>query len=212
MATILIVPELVSYWFRAVLLGRDRALQGSSEMLSLIPGMLGEYLRRAFYSCVLARCHPSATISFGVIFSKAGAWVDENVYIGPRCHLGLVHLERDVLLAAGVHVTSGAQTHGTVEVGTPIREQPGSIRRVRIGMGTWIGSAAIVMADVGSDTVVGAGAVVTQALGDQIVAAGVPARMLRSRKQQPPAVNERFDDESPVLANPCVERDNDGTA
>jgi len=52
---------------------------------------------------------------------------------------------------------------------------------VRIGAGAWIGSAAIVMADVGSDTVVGAGAVVTKPLPDGVMAAGVPARALRSR-------------------------------
>ena len=30
--------------------------------------------------------------------SQAGAVLDENVYVGPWCLLGLVHLERDVLL------------------------------------------------------------------------------------------------------------------
>src|ERR1700693_4201469 len=96
LATVLVAPELLSYWIRAALFGRDRALQGSSELLSWFPALIGEYIRRAFYARVLERCHSSATISFGVLFSKSGAIVDENVYIGPRCHVGLAHLERDV--------------------------------------------------------------------------------------------------------------------
>jgi acetyltransferase-like isoleucine patch superfamily enzyme len=37
------------------------------------------------------------------------------------------------------------------------------------------------MADVGANTVVGAGAVVTKPLPDGVVAAGVPAKMIRHR-------------------------------
>ena len=92
---------------------------------------------------MLASCDRSATIQFGTLFSQAGARIDANVYVGPRCHLGLVHLEQDVLLAAGVHVPSGGATHGTDDVSRPIREQAGARSLVRIGEGTWVGSAAI---------------------------------------------------------------------
>jgi virginiamycin A acetyltransferase len=180
-ATIAVVPNLVSYRMRALILGRDRALEGSSQALSLVPGLAGQYLRRAFLSRVLAGCHESAVIEFGAVFSQAGARIDENAYIGPRCHIGLAHVERDALLAAGVHVPSGARSHGTDDPAMPIRDQPGRPALVRIGAGAWIGSAAIVMADVGRDTVVGAGAVVTKSLPDGVVAAGVPARTVRSR-------------------------------
>jgi acetyltransferase-like isoleucine patch superfamily enzyme len=126
-------------------------------------------------------CALSAAIEFGTIFSSAAARIDERAYVGPRCHLGWVHLERDVLLAAGVHVPSGADTHGIARLDVPIREQAGTKRQVRIGQGSWIGSAAVVMADVGCDTIVGAGAVVTQALPDRVIAGGVPARVLKPR-------------------------------
>ena len=66
----------------------------------------------------------------------------------------------------------------------PIRDQAGGVTAVLIGAGAWIGSAAVVMADVGPDTVVGAGAVVTKPLPDGVVAAGVPARILRRRDEQ----------------------------
>jgi virginiamycin A acetyltransferase len=180
-ATCAVAPLLVSYSVRAAVVGRDRALEGSTQALSLVPGLIGQYLRRAFLARVLAFCHPTVTIEFGTIFSRADAHLDANVYVGPRCHLGLVHLERDVLLAAGVHIPSGPETHGIDDLEMPIRDQPGRPRMVRIGAGSWIGSAAIVMADVGRDAVVGAGSVVTRRLPDRALAAGVPAKVIRER-------------------------------
>jgi virginiamycin A acetyltransferase len=180
-ASVAIAPALISYVIRSALFDRDRALQGSSQALSLVPGILGQYLRRAFYCRVLDECQQSATIEFGTLFSRTGARLGEHVYVGPHCHLGLVHLERDVLLASGVHVPSGPETHGTTSVDRPIREQPGHLRLVRIGAGSWIGSGAVVMADVGRDSVVAAGAVVTEPLPDLVIAAGVPARVVRRR-------------------------------
>jgi len=185
LATIAVAPSLLSFFVRRLILGPGRALEGSTQALALWPGILGDYLRRAFLGRVLARCDRSATVQYGTIFSQPGARLDANVYVGPRCHLGLVHLERDVLLAAGVHVPSGAATHGTDEVGLAIRDQPGERTLVTIGEGTWVGSGAIVMADVGKHCVVGAGAVVTRPLTDYVVAAGVPARVIRSRRPQP---------------------------
>jgi acetyltransferase-like isoleucine patch superfamily enzyme len=117
--------------------------------------------------------------------SQTGAVIDENVYVGPRCHLGLVHLGKDVLLAAGVHIPSGAQTHYFDAPDTPIRNQGGQRSLVRIGEGAWIGSAAIVLADVGKGTVVGAGSVVTKPLPDNVIAAGVPAKVIRPRFPPP---------------------------
>jgi len=180
-ATLVVVPSLVSFSLRARLMGEDRALSGSSQALSLIPGVCGQYLRRAFLARVLrGGCAASACIEFGTLFSQVGSQIDEKVYVGPRCHLGHVHLEREVLLAAGVHIPSGAHTHGT-DPSSPIHDQPGRLRRVRVGAGSWIGSNAVVLADVGRDTIVGAGAVVTHPLPDRVIAAGVPARVVRRR-------------------------------
>jgi acetyltransferase-like isoleucine patch superfamily enzyme len=186
-ATLAVLPALVSYFVRSRLFGRDRALEASTQALGLVPGIVGQYCRRAFLMRVLAECHPSATIEFGVLFSAAGARIEPNVYIGPRCHLGLVHIERDVLVAAGVHIPSGGHIHGTDDPDTPVRDQRFERSLVRIGADSWIGSAAVVMADVGRRTIVGAGAVVTRPLPDDVVAAGVPATVLRSRRLSAPS-------------------------
>lgn len=180
LATAAVLPLWLTFLLQRALIGRDRAVEHFSEVTSLLPGLSGRYLRRAFLALVLDECHPTATVCFGVLFSKAGARLGENVYVGPRCHLGLVTLERDVLLAAGVHVTSGARTHG-MDPTRPIRDQETAVSRVRVGAGAWVGSACVVMSDVGAGTVVGAGAVVTRPLPDNVVAAGVPATVLRAR-------------------------------
>lgn len=181
LARLVVLPSAVSFKLRARLLGRDRALEGSTQAWALVPGLVGAYLRRAFLSYALPRCAASARIEFGVLFSSASARIGERVYIGPRCDLGWVDIEDDVLIAAGVHIPSGPHTHGTSELGVPIREQPGLKRPVSIGAGSWIGNAAIVLADVGRETVVGAGSVVTKPLPDGVIAAGVPARVIRTR-------------------------------
>jgi virginiamycin A acetyltransferase len=182
LATVLVLPALASYALRRMVLGPDRALEGSTQALSLVPGLTGCYLRRAFLSRVLAHCDRTATVEFGTIFSKAGARLGTNVYVGPRCHLGLVDIERDVLIGAAVQVPSGAATHGVADLDRPIREQPGTRTVVRIGEGSWVGSAAVVLADVGQHAVIGAGAVVTSPIPDYAVAVGVPARVIRDRR------------------------------
>jgi virginiamycin A acetyltransferase len=182
LATVAVSPALLAYALKASVLGANRALEGSSQTLSLIPGVLGVYLRAAFLRRVLASCDPSATVEFGVLFSQVGTRIDANVYIGPRCHIGLAHLEADVLLGAGVHVPSGAQTHASADLDTPIREQGGTRTLVRIGAGSWVGSGAIVMADIGMGSIIGAGSVVTKPVPARVIAAGVPARVIRSRE------------------------------
>ena len=181
-ATLAVAPALLSYWLRSQALGPDRTLEGSTQLLALLPGVFGQYLRRAFLARVLARCDNSATIEFGTLFSQTSARLDQNVYVGPGCFLGAVHLERDVLLAAGVHIPSGRHTHASGSVDVPIRDQGQTRKVVTIGAGTWIGANAVVMADVGRNSIVGAGAVVTAPVPDGVLAAGVPARVVRTRE------------------------------
>jgi acetyltransferase-like isoleucine patch superfamily enzyme len=186
-ATVLVTPMVVSFHVRARLIGGRRALSGSTQFLALMPGLIGQYLRRAFLGCVLAHCDRECAIEFGSIFSDPGARIDAGAYIGPYSHIGLVHIQRDALLGAGVHVPSGPLTHGFADITRPIREQPGTPQLVTIGAGSWVGSGAIVLADVGADTIVAAGAVVTRPLPDRVIAGGVPATVLRSRVAVPVA-------------------------
>ncbi len=180
-ATLIALPAILSFAVRSRVIGADKALEGSSHWLSLLPGLWGAYVRAAFYRFALAECDPTARIEFGVLFSKAGTRIGPYAYIGPRCHIGLADIGRDALIAAGTHIPSGGRIHGCADVDQPIRLQQGEIRKVTIGDGVWLGVGCIVMADVGPGTIVGAGSVVTRPLPQQVIAVGSPARVVRSR-------------------------------
>lgn len=184
LAALAVTPSVLSFKVRATVIGVDRALEGSTQAWALVPGLPGQYLRRAFLSRTLRSCARDATIEFGTLFSSAAASIGARAYIGPRCHIGWALIEENALLAAGVHVPSGARTHGIADPDIPIRDQPSLKSPVRIGAGAWVGSAAVVMADVGAGSVIAAGAVVTRPVPERTIAGGVPARVLRHRDVQ----------------------------
>ena len=92
-ASLAVAPLRPSFACRSAILGRDRALQGSIQWLSLIPGLSGQYIRGAFLSYALAGCDKTAVVECGTTISRAGTRLDAHVYVGPGCRLGLVHVE-----------------------------------------------------------------------------------------------------------------------
>ena len=184
LAILAISPALFSHWFTSAISGADRSLESHSQLLSLFPGITGNYLRLAFYRFVLEQCAPTATICFGTLFSKTGARIGKHVYVGPRCMLGLVTLEDDVLLGPAVQIPSGPMTHGTDRLDTPIRLQPGKKQRITVGRDTWIGANSVVLANIGHKTVLGANSVVTRCIPKKSIAFGVPARVKRHRESE----------------------------
>jgi acetyltransferase-like isoleucine patch superfamily enzyme len=181
-ANVAAMPFVAIHALKVPVLGKDHALEGSTQFLSLFPGLCGQYVRRAFLAWTIAECHPSASIGFGTIFSKTATRIGQNVYIGPYCSLGSVTIERDALIATGAHLLSGGRMHGTADATRPIREQPGEFVHITVGAGCWIGAGAIIMADVGNDSIVGAGAVVTKSIPDGVIAVGVPAKVIGNRQ------------------------------
>lgn len=182
LAVLCVSPFLLSHFLLSLLSSADASLEPHSQLLSLLPGKCGSFLRVAFYRFALDQCDPTATISFGVLFSKTDCRIGQHVYIGPRCQLGLVTLGEDVLLAPSVQIPSGPNTHGTTRLDVPIRTQSGDLRRVTIGRDCWVGASAIVLADIGQQTVVAAGAIVTRQLPERVVAGGIPAKVIRARE------------------------------
>ena len=180
LARLLVMPLYVSFLVRSVLFG-EQAFRTSSQQLSLVPGFLGDYLRAEFYRLTLAGCGHEVQICFGTLFSSRRATIGDHVYIGTHCMIGNVDIGRDVLLGSNVHLLSGQSQHGIAALDRPIRLQERRVDRIRIGEDTWIGNGAIVMADVGRKSVVGAGSVLVSDVPDFSIAAGNPARVIRSR-------------------------------
>jgi acetyltransferase-like isoleucine patch superfamily enzyme len=182
LALVLVLPAFMAYVTGGVILGRERVFPGWSQALSLVPGLTGQYLRRAFYRLALKHSGRNACVSFGTIFSHATAELGDNVYVGAFCCLGDVTLEDDVLLGSHVSVPNGGAQHGIGRLDVPIREQAGTFPRITIGADSWVGDRAIVLANVGRHCVIGAGSVVTQPIPDYAIAVGVPAKVIRYRE------------------------------
>lgn len=184
-ATLLVLPAIVCCRAGVRILGPHQGFAGWSQGMSLLPGLVGVYLRRAFYKRTLAHCGDGACITFGTTFSHPTARIGKDVYVGAFCSLGDVVIEDDVLIASNVSVMNGCRQHGTERLDIPIREQPGTYEAVTIGRDSWIGERAVVAASIGKHCVIGAGAVVTKPIPDYAIAVGVPARVVRYRNTHP---------------------------
>jgi acetyltransferase-like isoleucine patch superfamily enzyme len=186
--------QLFRYRMARMAIGEERAFLGTSERLASHAGYWGVYLRAATYRLVLRTCAQDVQIGFGTVLSKPGAALGDHVYIGRYCSLGWVELERDVMLADFVAIPSGRHTHQVVgDTGTPPRLGENRYEPVRVGEGTWVGTHATILADIGRYCVIGAGAVVTKPIPDFSVAVGTPARVVGStadRGKSPATIGE----------------------
>lgn len=114
---------------------------------------------------------------------------DVVVSIGDRCLIGRgsgivghlsVTIGNDVWTGHHVYVTD--QNHGYEDVSRPISQQSQPEKAVTIGDGSWLGHGTVVLPGVtiGRHVAVGANSVVTHDLPDYCVAAGNPARVVRT--------------------------------
>lgn len=197
-ALLLVLPAWLAYLVGALFLGRQQAFTGWSQGFSLLPGLSGVYLRRAFFRLALPECGDGACLTFGTVISHPSARIGRKVYVGAFCVLGDVTLEDDVLLGSHVSIINGGAQHGIDRLDVSVREQPGSFPRVTIGRDSWIGDRAVVMADVGKHCVVAAGAVVTKPAPDYSIVAGVPARIVAFRGR---SGKQKIDSEGNSLAS-----------
>ncbi len=141
------------------------------------------------------------------VFNPANVHIGRNVYVGHGTILEGYHTNRlvigpDTWIGAGCHLhAAGGLTIGaavgigpgvriitsTHRVGGPgeiILDAPIELAAVVIGDGCDIGVSAVILPGVtiGEGAQVGAGAVVTRSLPPSSVSAGVPARVIRSRR------------------------------
>lgn len=142
----------------------------------------GEAERRAILDSLLGAFGPGSVIR-PPFYCDYGY----NLQIGARTfvNFGLVALD-----VAPIVIGDDVQFGPNVQLLTPthpIEAEPRrakweAARPITIGDNVWLGGGAIVLpgVEIGEDTVVGAGAVVTKDLPPQVVAVGNPARVVRS--------------------------------
>ena len=82
---IVLVAPVAALYQGAVLVApgrRDTAIQGFSQFLSLCPGLIGVFLRRAFYRLTLEHCSPTCSIGFGTLLVTPRIRIGDGVYVG----------------------------------------------------------------------------------------------------------------------------------
>lgn len=179
-AAIMLLPVLL--WSRLPL-PEFSAFTAPSQLLSLIPGYLGILLRRVWYRLTLRHCGSNLTVDWLAVIRTRESEIGDRCTLGVANWLGWVRLGNDVMMGSHIVVTSGARQHRFDDLSRPMREQHGAKQQLSIDNDVWIGSQSVVMADVSSGTVIGAGSVVTKNYPSYSVIAGNPARVLRHRTQ-----------------------------
>jgi len=118
--------------------------------------------------------------------SDATITIGSDVSIGAQCTiragLGPITIGSSVTVGSQSVVISGNPDYKRLDV--PMKKQLGSGKGVKIGDDVWIGVGARIIdgVTIGSGSVVGAGAVVISDLPDYSIAAGVPAKVMGTRR------------------------------
>lgn len=135
-----------------------------------------EYYRRKIAFCGEdVRMYPDVSIE-----NPHKIFIGSHSHLGERCHLrggGNIiigkwcQIANNVIIATGNHPITGDHYYGNVVC-----------EDVVIGDNVWIASGAIILpgVSVGNNSVVSAGAVVTNSVPDNVIVAGVPARVIGS--------------------------------
>ena len=177
---VIIVSPLIFIAWGGFLLKLEEPYRFFGTFLSLLPGLPGSYLRLAFYKGTLARISSDVTIGFGSYFSRPSARVGKNVSIGAYCIIGNAVIGDDVLIASRVSIPSGLYQHSDPWVPHEFRGAP-RFDKVVVGSRAWIGEGAIVLADVGEDSIVAAGCVLFRPMPSGYVIAGNPGKPAKKR-------------------------------
>ena len=176
LSRIIISPFFLSWKVYHAITGKEALFVTFSQMLSMVPGKTGVYLRRGYYSMVLPECGDDVYVGFGTFFSHVVVKIGEGVYIGSKCTLGMVDLGNGVMIGSNVDILSGRRQHSREQGHRLTDSKEGIFQQIGIGENSWIGNSAVIMAPVGKNCTVGAGSVVVKNVLDGQNVVGNPAR------------------------------------
>ena len=196
-------PAALLCWFEERLHpGGEAVFWFWTHVVAVLPGLPGLYLRRAFYSMTLRRCSLNCWIDFGVLFAHRTAQVEDEVYIGAYSAIGSARLKKGCMIGTRANLLSGSAQHELRPDGRWGSTDATRLQEIEIGENSWVGEAAIVMADIGKGAQVGAGAVVSVAVPPGVVVAGNPARFVRSTQPNgADLASASAPSESPTVSN-----------
>ena len=151
------------------------------------------FLRGFFSRLFFKKCGRNFQYGARVRFlAPHGIEIGDNVYIAAGCWLGgsgQLVVEDEVVIGPYTIIATAIHKfkNGSVRFGGSVRAP------VKIGRGTWIASHVVVTsgATIGEGNLVCAGAVVTKSMPDNVMVGGVPAGIIKERKD-----DDKSDDNS----------------
>jgi len=182
---ILVTPFVLLSWLEEKLFPKNSELLFNlcSQIMAILPGAPGAFLRRAFYTLTLEKCSLHCHIGFGSIISHRCTTIEKHAYIGSYALIGNAYLGEHCLIGSRVSILSGEALHVLDKNGMWTPYSSKLLSRVIISRNVWIGEGAIVAADIGESSMIGAGSVITSNIKSKIMVAGNPARFVKNLEQ-----------------------------
>lgn len=112
--------------------------------------------------------------------------VDDKANIGFNCEIfsaSRVRVGKSVLMAAYTYLVGGDHLYDRVDI--PVLDQGRTARGIEVADNVWLGTHVVVTdgSRIGRDAIIGAGAVVVGEIADFAIATGIPAKVVRDRRQ-----------------------------
>jgi virginiamycin A acetyltransferase len=191
LAVAVVSPCGLTCWLESRLAPGSESVFGFwTNVVAVLPGVPGMFLRRGFYRLTLESCSPECYLGFGMLFTHRHVTVENHAYVGPYSLIGSAHLRQGCLIGSRVSLLSGPALHSLDEQGRWLPADLTRLQRIEVGENAWIGEGAIVMVNVGAGALVGTGAVVSTRVRPGIVVAGNPARFVRRLRAEPDEASE----------------------
>lgn len=158
-------------------------------LFDLIPGFVGIFLRYPVYKLLFRRLGGLPIIQRRVTIVHTHRLtvgkhfgVNSGTYINA---LGDITIGDYVLIGSNVTISSGRHEIDGAE--PPVFARPSTPLPIHIEDDVWIGAGAVIMPGItlAKGSVIGAGAIVTKSTVSYGVFAGIPAKLIRMRVQEP---------------------------
>lgn len=149
-----------------------------------MPSVFGIALRYMLVARLARRCGDNVAVFEGAyLYELENISIGHNVSIHEMCYVsgaGGISIGDDVGIAHGTTIMSTEHCYSDPSV--PMMDAGVERSQVTIGSDVWIGCGVRILAgvSVGDHTVIGAGSVVVRSIPAGSLAAGVPARVLKS--------------------------------